>query len=174
MAFPSLSIDTVLASFVQLEQELAQAQQGAMDPRLRAELARLATCASGSVANLEAAHRQAMDSLQSKQRRGKALAAENKRAITKKKAQATQEKRQPAKQEAPADKPVAIDPALGIRLAKQLLKRQAVARPTPVAKPAAGSLLDDWEPTPKRPATFEEQHLSGADSVAEPQISADH
>lgn len=135
-------VNAALASLSELARELAAAQQGPIDPVMRSELARIAAATETAHGRVGESHQAATESITAKRKLVKDLAAANKAAIRAKRAPAQ-------KVNAPSDKPAVapIDPALGRRLAAELLARQA-SRHGQASGTRHGSVLDDWEWAP--------------------------
>lgn len=130
----------VLTTFAGLERELAEAQKGPMDPRMRAELARLTASVRGCLGRLEASKQSAVSKLAKKRDRVAAMAAANQKAIAQKQEQLTKTK-PPSEPTTPPTQP--IDPTLGARLATELLARQpSEKRALPRG---VDGVLDQWE-----------------------------
>ncbi|TWT90086.1 hypothetical protein Mal64_04690 [Pseudobythopirellula maris] len=136
------SIFRAVQSFSDLHRELGDAQQGAIDERLRRELARVSWMAQRQMHMLVPTQREAIAKLEAKRRKSAEMAAKNKEQIqTKQKALAAGKA-----PELPATEPVAaptVDPALGKQLASELLERHHARKAVAVAT-TPGGVLDGW------------------------------
>lgn len=137
-------IDAVAATLAELGDELTAAQHGPIDPAMRAEFARLAAAAKATLGRAHQSHAAAAESIAAKRERVQAMAAANQAAIKAK------QNPPPAEPPEPQSPTPPIDPALGRRLAAELLARQAARQP--IARPIAGSVLDDWDWTTRAPS----------------------
>jgi len=149
------SIDHVVSTLDDLRFQLLSAQQGSMEPLLRAELSRLAFATERCVGKLSESHQQAEAKLGEKKAHVAKLAAANKEAIAAKQAAAAAPPEPPAK----APEPAPIDPTLRTRLTAELLARLGHDN-GPVAETQRDGLIDDWP-------------SSSTGLVAEPQLAAD-
>lgn len=149
------SIDHVVSTLDDLRFQLLSAQQGSMEPLLRAELSRLAFATERCVGKLSESHQQAEAKLGEKKAHVAKLAAANKEAIAAKQAAAAAPPEPDAKPEAPTP----IDPTLRTRLTAELLARLG-RNDQPVAEATLSGLIDDWP-------------WSSTGLVAEPQLAAD-
>lgn len=139
---PPNAIGKALETFAWLEKEIVAAQKGPMDPRMRAELARVGSATQKSLAGLASSHQAAADMLAAKREQAAERSAANEAAIAKNREQMAASQ-QPTK--APTTGPPAIDPTLGARLAKELLARQPVLESDRSDAPSANGVLDDWD-----------------------------